>query len=410
MIQRHVESRIIKALSDTPVVLISGARQVGKTTLARHLIKKFPGGEYLSFDDAAVLTAASADPSGFIRSLPNPVVIDEAQRIPAIFTAIKQEIDRNRKPGRFILTGSANPMFLPEIADSLAGRMEVVTLWPFSRGELERKQPAFIERAFNPRKLRTGEAKAPRVPLESLLTTGGFPEVVARKDEQRRNAWFSSYVSALLQKDIRDLTQIEGLTRIPSLLSLVASRTAGLLNLADISRGLGVPHTTLTRYMALLEALFLVFRIPPWFNNRGKRLVQSPKLHVCDSGLASYLVGTSLKTLRTDRLTVGRLLETFIATELMKQCASSELFLSLHHYRTAGGAEVDLVLEDRAGRIVGIEVKASADLKSGDFSGLHSLKETAGKGFTAGYVFYTGEKRLSFGRDFWAVPVQELWC
>jgi predicted AAA+ superfamily ATPase len=409
MIRRFIEHRINRALADTPVVLLTGARQTGKTTLVRFLAKKLPGCGYYSFDDAAILAAASADPSGFIQSLPNPAVIDEAHRIPGIFTSIKREVDRDRASGRFILTGSANPMFMPAIADSLAGRMEMVTLWPFSRGEMEGRVSLFIDRAFYPIKFQAGEAEIAREPLERLLVAGGFPEAASRRDEERRNAWFGSYVNALLQKDLRDLAQIEGLTRIPQLLSLLASRTAGIFNLADISRGLGIPHTTATRYMALLEALYLVWRIPPWFVNRGKRLVKSPKLHLCDMGLAAYLTGASVTSLKKDRLALGRLFETFVAGELVKQIAWSERSASLYHYRTAGGAEVDLVLEDRAGRVVGVEVKASADLKNGDFSGLASLKETAGRRFTAGYVIYTGEKRLPFGRDFWAVPVQELW-
>ena len=267
MIQRNIQERIQTALADTPVVLLNGARQTGKTTLVQSLAAGL-GAEYFTLDDAATLGLAYGDPTGFIQNLSGPVVLDEIRKAPEILPAIKLSVDRNRKPGRFLLTGSANILALPRLSESLTGRMEVVPLFPFSAGELAAIQETFVARLFSgdPGKVKP---KSALIPLAERVVCGGYPEAVQRKDAARRAAWYASYVSTLLQGDVRDLARVDALHTLPNLLKLLAARTAGLLNLADISRDAGLPHTTVTRYLALLEALFLVHRLPAWSANLG---------------------------------------------------------------------------------------------------------------------------------------------
>ena len=297
MIRRNVQERIQAALADTPVVLINGARQTGKTTLAQRLAAGV-GAEYFTLDDAATF-GCCGDPAGFIRNLSGPVVLDEIQKAPELFPAIKLSVDRNRTPGRFLLTGSANILSLPRLSESLVGRMEVVPLFPFSAGELAGMRETFVARLFSGDPARV-KAEGAQMPLAERVVCGGYPEAVQRKDAARRAAWFASYVSTLLQRDVRDLARVDALHTLPNLLKLLASRTAGLLNLSDVSRDAGLPHTTVTRHVALLEALFLLHRLPAWSANLGKRLVKAAKLHIGDAGLACHLVGADAARLKQD--------------------------------------------------------------------------------------------------------------
>ena len=269
MYQRNIEHSLRLALADTPVVLLIGARQTGKSTLALRLAKDLSA-QYLTLDDATVLAAATADPQGFVSSSQGMLVIDEVQKAPDLFPAIKMDVDAHRRPGRFFLTGSANVLMLPKLAESLAGRMEIVTLWPLSQGEILDRRERFIASVFSerlPQLERHGEE--PRDLLQHL-TVGGYPEVVGRASERRRQAWFASYVTTILQRDVRDLANIDGLREMPRLLALLAARTGGLLSISELSRASGVPHTTLKRYLSLLEATFLVTTLPAWSANVGK--------------------------------------------------------------------------------------------------------------------------------------------
>jgi predicted AAA+ superfamily ATPase len=284
MIRRNIQSRIQDALADTPVVLLNGARQTGKTTLVQRLAGDL-GAEYFSLDDMATLALARGDPAGFVRNLIGPVVIDEIQKAPELFPAIKLAVDRNRKAGRFLLTGSANVMVLPRLSESLAGRMEVVPLFPFSAGEIAGITETFVRHLFAGDFVKL-KRRVSNASLAERVVCGAYPEAVQRQDAARRFAWFSSYISTLLQRDVRDLARVDALHALPNLLKLLAARSAGLFNLADVGRDARMPHTTLTRYLILLEALFLIHRLPAWSTNFGKRLVKSAKLHVADTGLA----------------------------------------------------------------------------------------------------------------------------
>lgn len=408
LFERHMAPALDAALADTPVVLVVGPRQAGKTTLCR-LAADRRGARFLSLDDAATLAAASADPAGFIGAIDGPVIIDEIQKAPALLPAIKLAVDRRREPGRFLLTGSADVLALPRVSESLAGRMEVLTLWPLSQGELAGRREGFVDTLFartGPDLGATGERRAD---LVTRALRGGFPEAVARQDPERRRAWFRSYVTTIVERDLPHLGQIEGLTDLPRLLSLLASRSASLLNVAELSRSVGLPHTTLTRYVALLERAFLVRRLPAWAGNRARRVIKTPRVWIPDTGLLGHLAGLTPERLTAEPTATGPLLETFVASELAKQIGWSRTSAELNHFRTHGGAEVDLVLEADDGRLAGIEVKSAASVGAADFKGLDALREIAGKRFHRGVVLYAGGEALPFGRDLWALPVSAVW-
>lgn len=407
MIRRNIQPRVEAALADTPVVLLSGARQTGKTTLVRALAEA-RGAAYRTFDDVATLASARQDPAGFVRALTGPVVLDEIQKATELFPAIKLAVDRNREPGGFILTGSANVLMLPRLAESLAGRMEIIPLFPFSCGELEGRSETFISRLFAG-DFSKGKVRDSGTALLERVVRGGYPQAVERKDVGRRAAWFASYISTLLQRDVRDLARVDGLHALPNLLKLLAARTGGLFNMADVGRDAGLAHSTLTRYLVLFETLFLVHRLPAWSVNLGKRLVKAPKLHVADCGLACHLIGADSARFQQDSSLFGRVVESFVAGELLKQTSWSVEPVSLYHYRTAAGAEVDMVIEKSDGTIAGVEVKCSATVTAADFAGLTSLRDQLKRKFHTGVVLYTGEQRLPFGDKLWALPMENLW-
>ncbi|MFZ3159116.1 MAG: ATP-binding protein [Rhodoferax sp.] len=411
---RHIAPLLTEALADTPVVLINGARQSGKSTLAQAQSTATSTGtprQYLTLDDAVVLNAAKSDPAGFIDGLQGAVTLDEVQRVPEIFLAIKAAVDRQRQPGRFLLTGSANVLLLPGIADSLAGRMEVLSLWPLSSAEIA--DSAGLNRADA---LFQGDWSGLMVPpceraaLIERLLAGGFPEAVSRTSARRRDAWFDSYVQAILQRDVRELANIEQLTEIPNLLALLATRSGTLLNFAELSRSAAIAQSTLKRYFALLEMLFLVVRVPSWERNAGKRLVKAPKVFLPDSGLLNYLTGSTAESLSAKPGLAGGLVETFVLAELLKHLAFSGARLSLWHYRTQTNIEVDFILENRLGQITGIEVKASATVDAKDFKGLRHLQETEAAIFQRGMVLYAGREVVPFGNNLWAVPLSVWWA
>ena len=408
MIQRNIQASVQRAMSDTPVVLLNGARQTGKTTLAQELAAG-PGARYFTLDDAATLALATSDPSGFIRNLTGPIVIDEIQKAPALFPAIKLSVDKDRRPGHFLLTGSANVLILPRLSESLAGRMEIIPLFPFSAGELAGKREGFVKRLLDGT---IGMEKPSHTndDLAGRLVRGGFPEAIQRPDDDRRGAWFASYISTILQRDVRDLARVDGLNSLPNLLKLLAARTSGLLNLADVGRDAGLPHTTLTRYLALLETVFLVHRLPAWSPNLGKRLVKAAKLHLVDTGLACHLIGADARRLNDDRSLLGRTLETFVVGELRKQLSWIAPHTALYHFRTAAGSEVDVVLEKPDGSVAGVEVKASATVGGSDFAALQELRDQLGKKFIAGIVLYSGDQMIPFGDKLWLVPLPVLWA
>ncbi len=410
MLIRFAENSIRAALSDTPVVFLQGARQVGKSTLVQEIADQHRGQEYLTLDSTLVHSAAASDPDGFIAGLPESVIIDEIQRVPELALAIKRSVDQNRKPGRFLLTGSANVLVLPTWGDSLAGRMELLTLWPFARREvLSRPLRSFVDDCFGSELPSSACQELLPLQMADLLVAGAYPEALSRGDLQRRASWFESYLTTILQKDVRDLANIENLTKLPQLLQLLAIRTGQLLNYAGIARDADLPQTTLKRYMALLDGVFLVKTIPPWFGNQSKRLVKSPKVMMTDSGLACHLLGYSSEQLCANRGAVGPILESFVGMELLKDMGWSESKVGMFHFRTSNGHGVDFVLEDRAGRIVGIEVKAAATVRDSDLKGMRALAELTGSRFHRGIVLHTGSEVVPFAANIHTRPLTDLW-
>lgn len=408
MYRRYIEQRLAAALADTRVVLVNGARQAGKSTLAQS-IAQARRGRYLSLDDPAVLASARADPAALVGGFDGLTVIDEVQLAPELFRALKLEVDRDRRPGRFLLTGSANVFLLPRIAESLAGRIEILPLWPLSQDEIAGRPARFPERMFSASPWRARRHAVDRAEICRRILAGGFPEALARATAERREAWFRSYLATLTQRDVRELARIEGLTDLPRLLALLAARAGALANAAEISRSAGVSHSTLRRYLSLLEAVFVLQPLPAWSTNLGKRLVRSAKIHLVDTGITAHLRGEPGAEALARSPELGALLESFAVQELRKQLGWSRVAANLFHFRTAAGREVDIVLEGPARQVAAIEVKSSASVGPRDFDGLKALAEAAGSKFVRGVVLYLGENDLPFGERLRAVPLPALW-
>jgi hypothetical protein len=404
---RFAEPRLVEALNDSPVVLIHGPRQCGKTTLAKVLGER-AGYAFVDLDDTVAREAATADPTGFVSDLPDRVILDEVQRVPALFAALKRAVDERRAPGRFLLTGSANVLLVPRLADSLAGRMEILRLHPFAQCELERRPPGFLDALFGDgfRMQRTARLASE---LPERVAAGGFPAALGRPTARRRAVWYRDYLEALVQRDVRDLARIASLDALPRLLALAASQTARLLNVSDLASPFRLSRPTIRDYVTLLERVFLVETLPPWHGNRLSRLVKTPKLHVGDTGLACALLAVDAAGLAGDRPLLGQLLETFVFLELRRQASWHEDPLSFFHYRDKDGGEVDVVIERGARALAGVEVKASATVTAADFRGLRRLRDAAGERFAGGVVLYDGETSASFGDGLRAVPLRALW-
>lgn len=404
---RYAEPRLTEALADSPVVLIHGPRQCGKTTLAR-VVGERRGYAYVSFDDDVLRAAAQADPAGFVGDLPERAILDEVQRVPALFAALKVTVDRKRVAGRFMLTGSANVLLVPTLADSLAGRMEILRLHPLAQCELNRHTPGFLDTLFTGG-FKTRQTERLAGQLAERIVAGGYPAALVRPAGRRRATWYRDYLDALVQRDVRDLARISSLNALPQLLALAAAQTARLLNVADLASPFQLSRPTIRDYVTLLERVFLVETLPPWHSNRLSRLVKTPKLHLGDTGLACALLGMDAAGLAADRPLLGQLLETFAFQELRRQASWHEEPLTFFHYRDKDGAEVDIVIEQGSRALAGVEIKAAATVTAADFRGLRKLKDAAGKRFAAGVVLYDGETCASFGNGMHAVPLRALW-
>ena len=404
---RLLAPRLREALRDTPAVLIHGPRQCGKTTLAR-VVGEASGYSYISFDDDANRVAATNDPIGFVSRLGAKSILDEVQRVPELFAALKVAIDRKRTPGRFILTGSANVLLVPRLADSLAGRMGMLRLHPLSQCEIQKSKPRFLDALFRGG-FKTSLVDPLGKELAQRIVAGGYPAALARRSPVRRHAWYSDYVETQIQRDVRDLTRIHSLDALSKLLALAASQTAKLINVADLSAPFELTRQTIHEYVTLLERVFLVERLPSWHNNRMSRLVKRPKLHIGDTGVACALLRMDAASLTRDRSMLGSLLESFVLQELRRQASGRQIPIAFYHFRDRDNFEVDIVLEQGANNIVGIEVKAAATVHEGDLRGLRKLREAAGKNFVAGVVLYDGSATIRFGESLFAVPIRTLW-
>lgn len=405
MYTRFVERRVEEALLDTPVVLITGPRRAGKTTLVRKM-----GGEdrnYITLDDQTALAAAQSDPAGFIRGL-DKAIIDEIQRAPDLLLAIKKTVDDDYHPGRFLLTGSANVLTLPRVADSLAGRMETIRMLPLARVEITGGNSTFLPQLFEG-KLQGDQDAIVGDDLLRLVLLGGFPEAIARESERRRQDWARSYLTSVLTRDLRDIADIEKLTELPKFVRLLAEHSGQLVNYSQFGSSINVSHKTGQRYVGLLEQVFLIATVQPWYTNALKRIAKTPKLHFLDSGVLATARGLTFDRIKADRGAFGSLLETFVFSEVLKLMSGSELRLTPYHFRDQQMREVDIVLERDDGMLVGIEVKASATVRANDFGGLKTLAEACGEKFAFGIVLYDSADVVPFGEKFAAAPLSCLW-
>ncbi len=380
---------------------------MGKTTLVRQLIDE--SWEYITFDDLAQAEVARADPVGFIRNLPpRRIALDEVQRVPETLLAIKQAVDEDRTPGRFLLTGSANALLLPTVSDALVGRMEAVRLATLSECEIAGREPAFLH------KLLCGEPPVAREfrvrdHLAERIVTGCFPEPLSREGERRTRAGHRQYVNTLVQRDLTDLGRIGHMEAIARLLQLVAVFSGRLVNLTELGSRLGLNRLTTGRYLALLEQLFLVERLPAWHANEYKRLVKTPKMHAVDTGMMCALRGITRRRLLENPVDFGLLLESFVYNELRKQALWEEDPISFHHYRDKDKVDVDIVMESANGGCYAVEVKAAATLRSVDFLGLKRFQRVSGARFRMGVLLYDGDHTTAFGNGLFAVPLSALW-
>lgn len=404
---RYLTPRLREALRDSPAVLIHGPRQSGKSTLAQ-TVGRPAGYAYVSFDDDARREAAHRDPAGFIASLPQRTILDEVQRVPGIFPALKLAIDRKRTAGRFLLTGSANVLLVPTLSESLAGRIEILRLHPLAQAEVARARPRFLDRLLRGR-LETGLAEPLGGELARRIAAGGYPAALARRTPARRQAWYRDYIHTQIQRDVRDLTRIHALDALPRLLAAVAANTAQLINVMGLSAPFELTRQTIHSYLAALEHVFLIDRLPPWHTNRLSRLVKRHKLHVGDTGVGCALMNLDAAGLESDRAVLGAMLETFVLQELRRQASFRPEPLAFFHYRDRDDFEVDIVIERGQHALAGIEVKSGATVSEGDFRGLRKLRDAAGRGFTAGVVLYDGSATIPFGDQLFAVPLRRLW-
>ena len=407
LLPRHAQSLVADALEDTRVVLINGARQAGKSTLTRLTAASRPGTAIRLLDDAATLQAAQDDPVSFVEH-DGLMVIDEIQLAPELLRAIKVSVDLDPRPGRFLLTGSSRILALRSLPDALPGRMEVVELWPFSQGEMHGYPDRFIDAAFRHGPDIQHSSQLRRRDYLDRVVAGGFPEAV-RRAARRRAAFFDSYVTTLIERDVLEVASIERRGDLLKLLALLAGRAGGLLVPAALAGASGIPRTTLVRYLELLSTVFLIKSIPAWSSGLTKRAVGTPKLAFVDTGIACHLIGQDASRLGEPGGMAGPMLENFVVMELARQLTWSGERGHLYHYRTKDQLEVDAVIETPDGRVIAVEVKAGATVRTQDLAGLRNLAGHLGDRFVAGYVMYTGQQTLSFGGKIKAIPLDALW-
>jgi len=408
--QRNIQFKLEQALSRNPVTLLLGARQTGKTTAMRALALS-RNYNYVSLDDLRHLTEAKSDPMGFIQRIPKPVIIDEVQRAPDLFLSIKHFVDQpeQRINGLFVLTGSANPFFIPEVGDSLAGRIEVLTLYPLSQGEIENVHETFIDTVFKDGQMPSIKFKPlSREKLFNKILVGGYPLAQNKSWDDTYN-WFDNYLNTLIQKDISDLTRLENSSVIPRLLRAFVARSGQLLNIAELGIKSKIPSTSVNRYIKLLETLFLIYQLDSWHTTIARRALKAPKAYLIDSGLLGYLKSETLEKVLQDPQEMGHVLENFIVSELKKQQTWCQDRVSLHHFRTASQIEVDVVLERSDGQIVGIEVKSNSHVDRHDIKGLECLRAETGSSWHRGIVLYTGNEIFPLSDTITALPINALW-
>jgi predicted AAA+ superfamily ATPase len=410
LVSRHAAPAVEEALTDTRVVLINGARQCGKSTLVAQIGQR-QSAEWRSLDRPATRRAAEVDPTEFVADDAHDarlMIIDEVQRVPELMLAIKESVDTDPRPGRFLLTGSARLLGLRGVPDALPGRMETIELWPLSQGEIDEHADRFVDEIFARGAAFRHDTDETRSGYIDRLVRGGFPEAIARPP-RRRERFFDSYVADIVNRDVMQVSEIERVPQMHTLIRLVAARSGQLLVPGSLGGQLGTTQPLTKHYLSLLEEVFLIKRIPAWSRNLSTRAVGTPKVAFVDSGVAANVLDLSVASLRRPEAPLGPLLEGFVAMEIARQLTWADLRTTLYHYRTRDNVEVDLVLEDRRGRAVAIDVKAASTVRAEDFRGLRHLADRLGNDLIVGLVLYTGQQTLPFGHRFRAVPISALW-
>jgi predicted AAA+ superfamily ATPase len=391
-----------------PVMLVIGPRQCGKTTLSK-IIGKELHMSYVSCDSIPALASIEFDPVGFLREQTKPLIVDEAQRAPELFLPIKVDVDDNRYPGRYLLTGSANPLLVPKLGDALTGRMGICHMWPFSQGEIRGVQETFIHHLLSVGRWDKEYPTITQQEIIDMLMKGGFPAAVSAKSAEDRREWCNDYLFNTLQKDIYDLSRVEHFSQIPALLYGIAGRVGSPLNINSLTDLIRASEATIRRYIELLKSLFLLCPLNAWSKNIDKKLSKAPKIYFSDTALLLHSMDFNDQRLAKFPNVLGQVFENFVAMEIVKQATWSSLPVKLYHYRTHDQKEVDLVLESPSGKVCGIEVKLSDVVRKDDLKGLISLKDAAGNDFHKGIILYSGKQVLPFGDDFKAVPITALW-
>lgn len=420
-IPRAIENVLQECLSDTPVAVITGPRQSGKTTLARHLLNHWKlrgseAGSYLTLDDENILSIARHDPIGLLRSQSMPVIIDEVQRVPELVRTVKLLVDEERKPGSFILTGSANLMTAPSLADSLAGRAEFITLLPFSQAELawphqdnqdinQATNHDMASRLFLPEFWTELPQQQAHWDIVEPLLQGGYPEVVNRTPE-RRARWYRAYVDAIIQRDIKEVFQLQKLDELSQLLGLLAGLSAETLNYASLGKAIQMDSKSVQKYICALENMYLVRRIPAWHRNELRRVIKQPKIHFIDTGLLCALRGIRQVAVTSNPEVMGKLMETWVGSELLKSIAASEVDSQLFHYRDKDKKEVDFIVTGAGHQATGIEVKAGMTIKKSMFATLEMLMAVGH--IQQGIIVYNGDRVLPFSDRLAAIPAAAL--
>ena len=405
---RYLRPLLLEALADTRVVFVAGARQVGKTTLTRDVAVGEHPMTILSLDEASTREAASRDPAGFVAELSGPVLIDEIQHVPELLLEIKRAVDRDTTPGRFLLTGSANILTSKKIKDALTGRIETLNLWPLAQSEIRGGRVNFADALFEGTPPQLSGCEVGRDAFASTVTAGGYPEALLRTG-RRRERWFESYIDSTLDRDLRDISDAIKTEEMPRLLALIATQAANLLSYRNAAGRLGLSHETVKAYVGLLEQLFLVMRLQAWRPGLGAREASTPKVYLVDSGLLAHLLGADETRVARDDQITGKILENFVAVEVVKHLGWARNRVRLYHYQR-DREDVDLILERADGQIVAIEVKARTTITSQDYKWLIKLRERRGSRFVTGVVIHPREQTIPLGDRLWALPISALWA
>lgn len=407
MYSRHVRPLVVEALKDTRIVFVAGARQVGKTTLATEIASRDHPMAQFSLDDQATLEGAVRDPQGFVAGVPGPALIDEVQRAPDLLLAIKEAVDVDQTPGRFLLTGSANVLTSKRVKDALTGRIETVRLWPLSQAEINGGRINFVDALLDAKPPYVTGAPTGREAFAGLVAAGGYPEA-RRRSGRRRDRWFENYLETALDRDLRDITDAIKLAEMPGLLRLLASQTANVLAYRSVAARLDIDHKTVKAYVGLLEQMFLVIRLPAWRPGLGAREAAKPKIYVVDTGLLAYLLGADEKRIANDDQVTGKALENLVAMEVLRHSEWAQSRVRIYHYQR-DREDIDLILERADGAVAAVEVKAGTTVQSADYKSIEKLRDRLNHRFISGVVVCASRQTTPLGDRIWAVPVSGLW-